>query len=388
MKRIYVLIILLVSAASAQEQWGNPELIWTAEPEKLEPCFTTDSSLILFTSPWHEDGARIMQLNIESPWPESYLPDSLSVYGYDDISPFMTYDGNRLYFASNRPGGFGGYDLWMMEEIDGEWTMPANLGARINTSDDETSPSLTAQHEEIYFFRGTHNRWCIVSEGHIFRSEFADGQWSDAEQLPAPVSSDYFENDPAVSTDGQKIYFLTQRPNDLPDDEAIWVSYRNGDVWSEPFILNGHINEYWEECGDWVGFPTSPAVDSAGLSMLYVKTSMFFLCIDPENEIYRAFLSTPVNYDYSTIPTHLSLSLHPNPFNSSLSINSDSNGPAKIEIFDLLGRSVMSFENQAGHNTVIWNGRDRSGNGCPTGIYFIRLSLEGRSVSRSAVLLR
>jgi hypothetical protein len=392
MKKVYVLIILLVSAASAQEEWGEPELIFrdpTGTGLRLEPCFSNepDEIIISYPSSYRED-FRVMRLDLNLPeFPEPLLPDSLSVEGYNDCSPFLTFDGSGLYFASDRPGGFGGYDIWVTERIDGDWLMPVNLGPAINSEIDEAIPSLTEDNSEMYFLRGAYEQWFGSTAGDLYFSRFADGQWQDVEILPPQVNSGYQESDPSVSADGTKLYFVSYRPNDLQDDVAVWLSHRLDDSWSEPILPTGSVNEYWQECGYWLGHPFSPKIDSSGLSLVYVKLGMF-MCFELETRIFTAQLSTGAFEQETTMPNNLSISLYPNPFNSSLSINATDSESAEIEIFDLLGRSVMSFELHDGHNTVTWDGRNRFGNDCPSGIYFIRLSSGGRSVSRSAVLLK
>src|SRR6185436_16760195 len=54
---------------------------------------------------------------------------------FSTAHPSLSADGSRLYFASDRPGGFGGVDIWMCERVaEGEWQSPVNLAPRINTA--------------------------------------------------------------------------------------------------------------------------------------------------------------------------------------------------------------------------------------------------------------
>src|SRR5690606_15716984 len=61
---------------------------------------------------------------------------------YWDSQPTIASDGVSLYFASDRPGGFGGIDIWMTtkDPVGGEWSIPVNLGPKINTTGDEKTP--------------------------------------------------------------------------------------------------------------------------------------------------------------------------------------------------------------------------------------------------------
>lgn len=70
------------------------------------------------------------------------LPLSLpfNVNGYSTIHPSLSFDGSQLYFASDRPGGFGGMDLYVVSIKNGTFSEPINLGSDINTEGDEVFP--------------------------------------------------------------------------------------------------------------------------------------------------------------------------------------------------------------------------------------------------------
>lgn len=66
---------------------------------------------------------------------------SVSSIGYNDKCPYIWQD-NLMVFVSDRPGGFGGYDIYYSKRINGVWQSPVNAGARINTEYDEYRPIL------------------------------------------------------------------------------------------------------------------------------------------------------------------------------------------------------------------------------------------------------
>lgn len=392
MKIFYMLLILMISTVSAQEHWGDPELIFldpTGTGLKFEPCFSSDPDEILLTYPlWDFSTFRIMKLYLDSPYdPEPFLADSLSVEGYNDASPFIAFDRGRLYFTSNRPGGFGGYDIWMTESIGNDWIMPVNLGNEINTDLDETCPSVTADGSELYFLRGVYEPHGGYYSGDIYCSQFTDNQWQEADALPPQINSDSDESDPSISADGDKLYFISLRPNDLQGDAAVWTSLQIGGTWSEPTLPTGAVNEYWQECGFWLGHPMSVKIDSTGMNLLYVKLGMFD-CFELETRIFIAHHATNVGEEIVSVPDSLSLTVYPNPFNSSLFIRAEIAGSAKLDIFDPLGRKVRSFYLDPGNNSIVWDGADGLGNGCPSGIYFMRLNYGRMDISRTVILLK
>src|SRR5262245_36954538 len=88
-----------------------------------------------------------------SPWtvPKNLGPtiNSSSI----DFGPVISKDGLSLYLASNRPGGFGGQDIWVSQRPteDAPWGPPTNLGGVVNTPDDEAVPALSRDGHFLFF---------------------------------------------------------------------------------------------------------------------------------------------------------------------------------------------------------------------------------------------
>jgi flagellar motor protein MotB len=76
---------------------------------------------------------------------------------YWESTPFLSADGKRLYFSSNRPGGYGGMDLWLSQlQSDQRWSAPVNLGPEINSPLDEMSPMLHLDGTTLFFASNGH----------------------------------------------------------------------------------------------------------------------------------------------------------------------------------------------------------------------------------------
>ena len=81
------------------------------------------------------------------------IMDDVSTLDYNEISPFLSSDDITMYFSSNRPGGFGNYDIWMTKRIDETWTKwskPVNMGSSINSSKWDAYFSTDAKGEYGY----------------------------------------------------------------------------------------------------------------------------------------------------------------------------------------------------------------------------------------------
>lgn len=106
---------------------------------------------------------------------------------YWESHGFVSEDGNTLIFASDRPGGFGGLDLYVSRKVNGEWGPAINMGPQVNTPFNEDRPFLINGGKTLFF----------ASQGHynmggydIFRSELqSNGLWSTPANLGYPLNT-------------------------------------------------------------------------------------------------------------------------------------------------------------------------------------------------------
>lgn len=119
-------------------------------------------------------------------------------------------DGSTLYFVSNREGGFGGRDIYKCVLLpNGEWSRALNVGASLNTIWEEDSPFLTPDGQTLYFSSSGHNS---MGGFDIFYSTLgADGEWSTPVSMGYPlntVDDDVFF---VPMADGRHAYFSSAR---------------------------------------------------------------------------------------------------------------------------------------------------------------------------------
>lgn len=159
---------------------------------------------------------------------------------HSDKHPSISSDGNVLYFASDRPGGYGGLDIWFsLRNPDGSWGMAKNLGEVINTPGNEQSPFIHPDNQSLYFASEGHEN---LGMGDIFISrKDPSGNWGKPENLGYPINTYNDEIGLIVDPPGNKAYFSSDRlPDrgmdifsfDLPDDvKPVPVSYLKGRVY-------------------------------------------------------------------------------------------------------------------------------------------------------------
>lgn len=133
-----------------------------------------------------------------------------------DSQPSISADGKTLYFASNRPGGKGGIDIYMTQKmVNGEWGAPVNLGDSINTAYNEKSPFIHSDSQTLYFSSDGHPG---MGKYDIFYSR-GDGKagWRGPVNLGKPINTEGDDVGFFVSTDGETGYFCsnTQLPGQV-----------------------------------------------------------------------------------------------------------------------------------------------------------------------------
>ena len=143
---------------------------------------------------------------------------------YSVAHPALSPSGERLYFASDMPGGFGGMDVYYSEKDNGRWGPPINLGPVINTEGNEAFPYADATGK-VHF----------ASDGHIglggfdlyFTTEKGPTDWAQPENLGAPMNSTYDDFAIMVEETGDFGYFSSNRPGGSGRDD-IYSFTRSG----------------------------------------------------------------------------------------------------------------------------------------------------------------
>jgi tetratricopeptide (TPR) repeat protein len=129
---------------------------------------------------------------------------------YNEQWAFITSDGNTLLCSSDKPGGYGGYDIYMSEKTaTGDWGKPFNLGPDVNTPYDEICPVLMPDGT-LYFSSNGHE---TMGGFDIFTTTISeDGLWSPPENLGYPINTPADDlNFYPTTPDGKKGFYTTAK---------------------------------------------------------------------------------------------------------------------------------------------------------------------------------
>ena len=129
---------------------------------------------------------------------------------FQEASACITSNGNTIYFSSNRPGGFGGKDLYRITKLpDSKWSLPMNLGPKINSEYDEDAPFLSENQDKIYF---SSNNAESIGGYDIFYVEIdLEMNLSNPVNMGAPINSVFDDIFFSVGENGTVGYFSSDR---------------------------------------------------------------------------------------------------------------------------------------------------------------------------------
>ncbi|NJM15673.1 MAG: OmpA family protein [Bacteroidales bacterium] len=116
----------------------------------------------------------------------SLMPDVFNS-GYVETHLSVSSDGRQAYFTSNRLGGYGGLDIYTSTKAEnGEWSVPRNLGPLVNSPMNEETPFVSANGNVLYFSSEGHNS---MGGYDVFRASWADTGWSKPLNLGYPLNT-------------------------------------------------------------------------------------------------------------------------------------------------------------------------------------------------------
>lgn len=158
---------------------------------------------------------------------------------YRDVDPWISNDGSRLYFSSNRPVDAGqpagNYDTWYVESVGSGWSEPARLGPEINTDATEIFVSMT-DGGTLYFRRSSDE-----TRG-IYRAQAVDDGFSTAQEI---VGLDLESaGNPMIGRDGSFLILsgiVEGRASDL------FISFADGDGWTPAKNMGPSVNTIFAE---------------------------------------------------------------------------------------------------------------------------------------------
>jgi tetratricopeptide (TPR) repeat protein len=153
---------------------------------------------------------------------------------YRESSVCVSADGKSLYFASDRPGGFGGFDLYYAEKVGSEWSNISNLGKPINTKGNEEAPYVSADGTVLFFSSNGHES---VGNMDIMYSDLDEtNTWQEPKNIGTPVNTTNDDIFYSFFKDTRTGYLSRDIPEGFGKNDIYIVQY--GDC---PVLASGEV---------------------------------------------------------------------------------------------------------------------------------------------------
>ncbi len=161
-----------------------------------------------------------------------------------EYTPNLSPDSLSLYFSSERPGGFGGMDLWVATRaaVDSPWSKPVNLGPTVNSSTWDIGPRVSADGLTLLFHS---SRGDGLGGEDIWMSTRGtkNDPWRAPVNLGAPVNSNANDGEAVMMADGLTLFFNSDRAGGRGNYD-LWVTTRRttSAPWGPPVNLGRFVN--------------------------------------------------------------------------------------------------------------------------------------------------
>ncbi|GIV26613.1 MAG: hypothetical protein KatS3mg027_0427 [Bacteroidia bacterium] len=165
-------------------------------------------TLFIFKSTNEDKGDIYMSVLEGNKWTEPVRLNSNINTEYWEGSCSVSADGRYLYFASERPGGYGGRDLWVSEKEGDDWGPATNLGPIINTKYDEDAPFIHPDGITLFFSSKGHKS---IGGYDIMYSIKKEGQWLTPKNMGVPLNTTEDDRYYVINAKGDRGYLSSNR---------------------------------------------------------------------------------------------------------------------------------------------------------------------------------
>lgn len=222
---------IYISKKGSDGKWGKPKLIDEINTPEHEASIglSVDGQQLLIYSSQEDKNGDIYYSKLEgSTWTKPVAFDALNSKASETHACFSA-DGKTIYFTSNRKGGYGSYDIYRVVQLpNGDWSLPQNLGPKINTSRSDRAPFIHPDGVSLFF----------SSEGHetmggfdIFQSTMDEnGVWTTPENIGYPINTTEDDVFYVTSVDGKRSYYSSEQANGIGGKDIYLIELPKVDV--------------------------------------------------------------------------------------------------------------------------------------------------------------
>lgn len=181
---------------------------------------------------------------------------------YPEYSAVLSADERMMIFTTDRPNTTGGmrtengryFDdiVVSYKDDEGRWSKPVSLSSNVNTPGHEGSINLTPDGQTLIIFKNIPDVRNPEGNGNIYYSTFDGKDWSSLQDFGSDVNTEYWESHACLSTDGNVLFFSSERPGGFGGKDIYrCVKLPNG-KWSKALNMGEAINTEYDEDGAFI----------------------------------------------------------------------------------------------------------------------------------------
>ncbi len=215
-----------------------------------------------------------------------------------ESAPSISPDGQALYFSSNKPGGFGGIDIYVSYKTkNGYWSQAYNLGPNINTKGDDQTPFIHADNRTLYF---ASNGWPGYGGTDLFVAfKKLDGKWSKPTNLGYPINTFDNEGSIAIASNGWEGYIASDRIDSRGELDIYKVVLPQKARANKSYYFNGFITDAFSHLPIPGLVRLSDPKDSTKFMVINVDSTGVFVLSIPEFDSLGIQVNSP-QHDYAS----------------------------------------------------------------------------------------
>jgi len=159
---------------------------------------------------------------------------------YWESHPSLSSDGNYLFFSSNRPGGFGGKDIWLSKKNGNNWGQAKNLGDSVNTMNNEIAPFLNENMIDFYF---SSNGRKSFGGYDIYRGLFDKNLIKNISNFGYPINNHFNQSSINISKDGKTIFYTNEEYIDekVKSSQIYYATLESSILNHDSFYFSGKV---------------------------------------------------------------------------------------------------------------------------------------------------
>lgn len=300
-------------AASQNGEWYNTQnagLPINSETHDATVSISPDGqSMLIYRTNENLTGGDLYVLYRENgEWlrPKKMGPEINSEF--QEASAAISPDGETLIFSSNRPGGMGGKDLYRVKLLpNGKWSLPRNLGPLVNSAFDEDSPFISPDGNTLYFASKGNNS---MGGYDLFRSDLSDnGSWQSPVNLGYPINSVADDIYLCMINEGKTGFFSSDRQGGFGDQDLYQVEFIYRD--QKNVVVKGRIlNESGSPVTATITVIDQESRSYNGEYRSRARDGVFTLILNPG----KRYLLTISEEGFQSIAKEISLEMNFEPF--------------------------------------------------------------------------